>query len=110
MHVTIKAFPWRRIQFIIGERPTKVARAEIRYQVNYAAISYCCFESVRMPNQPVRHKAAITTASDTHPLLVDIALLQQGIHTTHDIQCIFLAPGTSHSQRKLSSITDTASR
>src|SRR6266516_219755 len=109
-HVTIKAFPGRCIQFVVSKYPTKIARAEVRREVDHTTIGYGCFKAIGMDNQPVRHKAAITAACNAYALLFDIALLQQCINASHDILGILLAPGPSHRQRKLPTVTATTSR
>src|SRR6266480_1627492 len=95
-HIAIQVFPRSRIQFIIRKCPTEVARAKVRSKICNAAISHSYLETIGMPNQPVRHKTTITATSNTYTLLVDISFLQQDIHTSHYIERILLAPGSSY--------------
>src|SRR5947209_20171723 len=94
--IAIQVIPWSRIKFIVCKCPTKVARTKVRNEIGHATISDCYPEAVGMADQPVCHEAPVTPASYSHTLLVDISLLQQGIHSSHNIQRILLSPGSSN--------------
>src|SRR5216683_3966545 len=107
MPVTFRIFPGSRLELIIGKTPAKVAAAEIRDHIGHTAICNRDLEAVIMTDQPVGHKATVAAASDTHTLLVNVVLLQQYVDTCHNIQRVFLAPGSTHRQGKIIAIATT---
>src|SRR5205807_1501955 len=86
LHISLKVLPWRRLHFVIGKDPTHVAGTKIGCQISYGTISDRSLEAIRMPNQPVGHKAAIAPTRNAHTLLINVAFLQQGIHTGQNVQ------------------------
>src|SRR5215472_6812893 len=107
-HVAFWVLPRRYFHVVVGEVPADVAAAEEGEAINDTAISDCRFEAVCMTYQPACHEAAVAAANHPYTLLVNVALLQQAIHTDHDVQRIFLGPGASHGQSEVPSIADAA--
>src|SRR6266516_2034725 len=107
-YITFGVLPGRYLHVVGGEVPADIAGAKEGEAVDDTAISDRCFKAVRVADQPACHKAAVAAANYTHTLLVNVALLQQGFHTGHDVQRIFLGPGASHGQREVASVADAA--
>src|SRR5579863_7567584 len=103
-------FVGRAFQVIGGELPADVAAAKEGCAVGDAAVGYCRFEAVAVTDEPVGHKAAVAAADHAEALLVDIALLYDGVYARQNVLRVFFGPRAAHRQREVVSIADAATR
>src|SRR6266496_2056389 len=88
-----------------------IARAIVRNEVRDAAQRDCGFETICVPDDPVGHKTAVTSARHPHPFLIDPGITLQGrIDAAHDVDKILAAPFIDDAPLELLTVTGRAAR